>query len=66
MHTSSIRDLMSRVINDKPDKNEMKEAIEKHKYECLKKWIANERMEAFTALLNLSFATIEVPMQQIT
>ncbi len=35
--------------------------MERHKYDCLRKWVANERMEAFTALLNLIFATIEVP-----
>ena len=55
---------MNRVISEKHDKNELKEAIERHKYECLKKWVANERMEAFTALLNLSFAAIEVTITQ--
>jgi len=49
----------SRSLGSQRDRNNVKQMVEKHKYDCLKTWMANERMEALTALLNLVFATIE-------
>ena len=59
MSNISIFSFIIRSLSETKEHQKAKQILERKKYVCLKKWIANERMEALAAFLNLIFATIE-------